>query len=74
MKNGELSELVSKQPPIEYDSLKVLANIMTQQETPTLKAAKTVEYMFREAVELIKMGQPFSFTDVAILVDASYKT
>lgn len=39
-----------------------------------LRDPKTVDYLFKEAVALQKIGTPFKFQDVAALADASFKT
>ena len=74
LKNGDFGELVEPQGPLEYSALMMLANIMTQQEGAMLRDPKTVDYLFREAVALQKAGVAFKFSDVAALVDASFKT
>ena len=39
-----------------------------------LRDPKTVDYIFKEALALQKVGTPFRFLDIAALVDASFKT
>ena len=50
-----------------------LAAVLTQQDGAILKQVKLCDYLFKYTVEQIKLGQLFTFNDIATLADATFK-
>jgi hypothetical protein len=59
--------------PLSYEQIKLLTEIMTQTDGLSLRDPRILDYMFRDVVELIKDGVPFTFADIASLADACFK-
>ena len=65
MKNGEVPEISFNRGPLIYDVVKLLADILTQNEGTFIRDPKILDYLFKDVVELIKDGTPFTFSDIA---------
>lgn len=50
-----------------------LAAVLTQQDGAILKQVKLCDYLFKSTVDQAKLGELFTFNDIAILADATFK-